>query len=98
MEMEIITLFVGQFLLIYVLGIQSLMVRDDNYVGAAIGATLIGISQFYLTSLISNMGIESIGTLAWCVFVVAGPLAIVTSMKTHPFIARLTKKKNKKIN
>jgi hypothetical protein len=96
--MEIITLFVGQFLMIYVLGLQSLMVRDNNYIGAAIGSTLIGISQFYLTSLISDMGLESIGTMAWYVFVVAGPLAIVTSMKTHPFIAQLTKKKNKKIN
>jgi hypothetical protein len=95
--MEIFILFVGQFLMIYVLGLQSLMVRDNNYIGAAIGSTLIGISQFYLTSLISSMGLESIGTVAWYVFVVAGPLAIVASMKTHPFIAQLTKRKDKKI-
>jgi hypothetical protein len=94
--MEIFTLFVGQFLMIYVLGLQSLMVRDNNYIGAAIGSTLIGISQFYLTSLIADMGLESIGTIAWYVFIIAGPLAIVTSMKTHPFIAQLTKKKIKK--
>jgi hypothetical protein len=92
-----ITLFLCQFVTIYMLGIQSLMVRDNNYIGAMLGSLIIGTTQFYLLSVISEMGFESIGTALWYAFIAAGPLAIATSMKTHPYISKfvlLLKRKN----
>jgi hypothetical protein len=78
------------------LGLQSLMVRDDNRIGAASGSLMIGISQFYLLAVIGSMGIDSIGTLDWISFILAGPIGIVCSMSAHPYIVKtVTKFKDK---
>ena len=86
-----IDLFICQFITVYMLGIQSLMVRDNNYIGAMIGSLIIGSTQFYLMAVISKIGFESIGTTIWFIFIVAGPIAIAASMHTHPYISKLMK-------
>lgn len=65
------------------------MVRDHNYVGAAIGSTLIGLCQFYIYSIIPD--IEKY-TLGWATFIIAGPIAIVLAMKSHNKTAHLLEK------
>jgi hypothetical protein len=64
------------------------MVRDHNYIGAAIGSTLIGISQFYIYKVVQSI---EVGTLVWLSFIVAGPMAIVTAMKFHSYVSNLLK-------
>lgn len=88
-----ILIFSCQFCAIFLLGLQSLMVRDDNKYGAAIGSYLIGTTQFYLYSVIGDMGTESFGGTEWWSFVLAGPIAIVFSMYAHPHINRVIFKK-----
>ena len=87
--MSILIIFLSQFLCVFLLGIQSLMVRDSNCYGAAMGSLMIGISQFYIFSIIGGLGVEDIGGLKWFAFIFAGPLAIVISIKTHPLILKL---------
>tara|TARA_R110002167_G_C12311787_1_gene618212 strand:+ start:136 stop:384 length:249 start_codon:yes stop_codon:yes gene_type:complete len=80
------------------LGMQSLMVRDSNYIGAMLNSFMIGTAQFYLLSVISEMGLESIGTSFWYAYIIAGPLGIAASIKTHSYISKiilLTKKRPK---
>tara|TARA_R110000822_G_scaffold236402_2_gene367009 strand:- start:10313 stop:10531 length:219 start_codon:yes stop_codon:yes gene_type:complete len=64
---------------------QSLMVRDNHYLGAAIGSLLIGVCQFYIYNVTGSFSILS---LDWFVFIFAGPIAIVSAMKTHPIIMK----------
>lgn len=82
------TIFINQFLVIYMLGLQSLMVRDGNIVGAMAGSLAIGIGSFYLYGAIGQLGPEAIGTSMFYAFIVAGPLAIATAMKTHPLLQK----------
>ena len=91
--MNELIIFCSQFLCVFLLGIQSLMVRDSNCYGAATGSLLIGISQFYIFSVIGGLSASDIGSLNFIAFVVAGPIAIITSIKTHPLIASIFKKK-----
>jgi len=83
-----IVIFISQFAVVYLLGIQSLMVRDSNCVGAAAGAIFIAISQFYVFSIIGNLTAGDMLTVNSLAFICAGPLAIVTSIKTHPIIIK----------
>ena len=87
-------IFVCQFLTIFLLGMQSLMVRDDNRLGAATGSLMIGISQFYVLSVISDMGIDAVGTFQWIAFILAGPAGIVASMTAHPYIVKKLRGRN----
>ena len=71
------------------------MVRDSNCYGAAVGSLLIGISQFYIFSVIGGLSASDIGSSSFIAFVIAGPIAIVVSIKTHPLINSLFKVKIK---
>lgn len=79
-------IFVCQFCAVFLLGLQSLMVRDNNKIGAAINSYLIGTTQFYLYSVIGQIGAGNIGSSSWWAFVIAAPIAIVFSMYAHPII------------
>jgi len=81
--MDTLIVFLSQFSCVYLLGIQSLNVRDSRYVGAAITSTLLGISGFTSTSIIGGKEIEDLWTVLGLSFVVAGPLAITLAMHTH---------------
>lgn len=82
-------IFLSQFLTIYLLGMQSLMVRDNNYLGAALGSLLIGVCQFYIYNVTGSFSMFS---LDWGIFILAGPIAIVSAMKTHPLLLKLMKR------
>ena len=84
--MSELLIFSCQFAAIFLLGLQSLMVRDDNKIGAVIGSYFIGTTQFYLYSVIGQMGAGSVASSQWWAFVLAGPVAIVFSMYAHPHI------------
>lgn len=83
---ELLIIFFAQFLCVYLLGLQSLMVRDANCTGAAIGSFLIGTAQFFNYALIGKLDLTDLFSATWWLFIVAGPVAIVISIKTHPLI------------
>jgi len=78
-------IFLSQFLTIYLLGLQSLMVRDNNKLGAFIGSLLIGMCQFYIYNITGSFSMLS---LDWFLFIFAGPVAIVLAMETHPHLMK----------
>jgi hypothetical protein len=86
--MSELIIFLAQFICVFLLGIQSLMVRDSNCIGAASGSLMIGISQFYIFSIIGGLSGADIGAGDWWAFILAGPVAIVISIKTHPYISK----------
>jgi hypothetical protein len=79
-------LFIAQFCMIFLLGVQSLNVRDGHYVGAAITSLLLGIVGFTITSIIGKLHIEDLMTVVGCSFLVAGPLGIVSAMASHGWL------------
>lgn len=89
MQQEILV-FISQFLLILLLGMQSLNVRDGRYFLAAITSLLLGIMGFYVTAQIAI--VKEALTSVWWFYIVAGPLGIVTSMWLHPKVVKFLHK------
>ena len=87
--MPIYYVFLSQFCMVYLLGMQSLNVRDGRYVGAAITSALLGVFGFILTSTIGSKEAADLFTVFGFTFVVAGPLAIMAAMATHPKLIKL---------
>jgi len=77
-----ILVFVSQYLLILLLGLQSLNVRDGRVFLAAITSLLLGITGFYVTAQIAI--VKEALTSVWWFYIFAGPLGIMTSIKLHP--------------
>ena len=85
---EAIAVFVAQYLMVLLLGLQSLNVRDRHYVMAAATSFLLGVCGFYVTSIVGDAKGQSL-TILWWSFVIAGPCGIVTAMAIHPSLVRL---------
>lgn len=85
-------IFISQFLTIFLLGLQSLMVRDHIYTGAFIGSLLIGMCQFYIYNVTQTIDVY---TTHWFVFIFSGPFAIVSSMWSHPRLMKHIFRRNK---
>jgi len=85
---DVITVFVAQYFMVLLLGIQSLNVRDGHYALAAITSTLLGVCGFYITSIIGDAKGQVLSILWWS-FVIAGPCGIVTAMAIHPKLLSL---------
>ncbi len=80
---ESAAVFVAQYLMVLLLGLQSLNVRDHHYVLAGITSFLLGVCGFYVTSVVGAAKGQAL-TILWWSFVVAGPCGIVTAMAIHP--------------
>ena len=91
--MESLIVYLAQFSTVYLLGVQSLMVRDHNYVGAFLGSLFIGICQFYIYNVTDTISMLSFN---WYVFILAGPMAIMLAMRTQPCLVRLIHKVSNK--
>ncbi|TKB53291.1 hypothetical protein [Ferrimonas aestuarii] len=91
----ILTTFICQFLVVYLLGVQSLMVRDGNCIGAAMGSIAIGVTQYLVIGIISHIGVDGLFSLTGAAFLLAGPIAIVCSIKSHPKLAEWLKGKGR---
>lgn len=84
METEAI-LFLSQFAMVFLLGLQSLNVRDNRHGYAALTSLCIGLAAVCQWKLMPKASLSE--TLVW---LAAGPLAIVCSMR---FYARFGRKK-----
>lgn len=86
-----IMIFTSQFATVYLLGIQQLNVAGRHYVAAFCTSCLLGLSAFYLTASIGQAGISATFSSLWWSFMVAGPLAILLAMWSHPKLKRFLK-------
>ena len=80
---DVLKIFVAQYLTIFLLGFQSMNIRDGRKVAAAITSCCLGVSGYLTTGIISQN--YSQGMLSWVFFgfLVAGPVGIVSSMFAH---------------
>lgn len=85
---DVAIVFIAQYLMVLLLGLQSLNVRDRHYVGAAVTSFLLGVCGFFITSTVGSAKGMVLTTLWWG-FVLAGPCGIVTAMLIHPWLVRL---------
>lgn len=83
-----IKVFVAQFIVIYLLGFQQQNVTGKHYFMAFITSLILGVSSWFLTSVISVANLDAIGSLVWWSFILSGPIAIVMAMRTHSRIVK----------
>lgn len=82
--------FVVQAVYVVLLGLQSLNVNGGHRVLAAATSFALGVSGFYVTSVVgSAKGGE--GSFLWWCFVLSGPVGILAAMSLHPRLVRLFK-------
>ena len=84
-----VLIFIAQFCMIFLLGIQSMNIRDGNKLFAAITSLLLGMCGWYITGIISsayNGG--NVITPEFFSFLVAGPVGIVCSIVFYDYLGR----------
>lgn len=87
--MECVLVFTAQFFAVFLLGIQSLNVRDGRYIAAAITSFLLGVFGFVSTSIVGSKEVVDIVTSSGLSFLFAGPIGIVSAMASHNKIINL---------
>ena len=73
--MNALLLFVSTFILVFALGLQSLLANNKHYVGAFLNSFVIGIAQIGALQVIKAQTMTD-----YAAYVVGGPIAIVCSM------------------
>lgn len=84
-----LTLFASTFILVFALGAQSLNVNNGHYLLAALTSVVIGVGQMVLFKLAPNASWTEIAA-----FLLGGPFGITASMKSHPYLVRVVKKRS----
>lgn len=76
----------SQFVMILLLGLQSLNVNQRRYLAAAITSLLLGVIGFYLTGTVAEAHKDGAFTLTWWAYISGGPAGIVASMWLHQLL------------
>lgn len=76
--MTALLIFISTFTLVFALGFQSLNVNNGHYKSAFFTSFAIGLANLILFKTVPQAGFFEIGA-----YLLAGPFAIVTSMKAH---------------
>ena len=90
--LELLLIFAAQFSMVFLLGFQNQNVIGKHYIGAAITSTILGVSGFYITATIAQVGKSGVFSPEWWAYIAAGPIAIVLSMLLHPKIKNFINK------
>ena len=86
--LDVIMIFLGQFILVGLLGIQQMNVQGRHYIAAAITSLILGISAFHVTAIIAEAGKAGVFSAEYFAYLLAGPLAICTAIWSFPKIKR----------
>lgn len=73
--MNSLLLFLSTFVMVFALGLQSLLANNKHYVGAFLNSFLIGIAQIGALQVIKANTVYD-----YAAYVLGGPIAIVCSM------------------
>jgi len=87
-----IKIFLAQFLMIFLLGLQSINVNRGHKLLAALTSFGLGIAGFYVTGTIAQAYQEGMFSSMFLSFILSGPCGIVVSMMVHPKIVKWLKK------
>lgn len=80
---EAIMIFTSQFAMVFALGFQQMNVTGGHYFLAAIGSLVLGILAWVNVSIISSNNIDGLLGIVFWGYILAGPLAIMSSMYLH---------------
>ena len=83
---EVIFIFISQFIMITLVGLNQLNVVHNHLYMAMITSMLIGMCSFYNITKVSSAEAYS---AVWWAFVIAGGIAIGFSMKLHPVLVKI---------
>lgn len=81
------TLFIGTFIVVFALGLQSLNVNAGHKLAAAFTSLFIGSSQLVLFKLAPHANWSEM-----LAFVAGGPFGITASMWLHPHLVRIIRR------
>jgi hypothetical protein len=79
--MKELLVFVAQYSLVFLLGLQSRFVRDSQYTHAIITSLLLGITGYYVTMQIAI--VQEMFNSIWYAYILGGPFGIMTSIYIH---------------
>ena len=79
-------IFLAQFIVIFLLGVQQKNVTGHHYVLAFITSLVLGVAGWFLTSIVATANLEALFTTVYFAFIAAGPIAIIAAMKYHPWL------------
>lgn len=77
---EVLTIFVCQYIMIFLLGLQSLTVKDGRKIQAAIVSLCLGIMGWNTTGIVSSHYHDGMMSPIFLSFLFGGPAGIVTSI------------------
>lgn len=83
-----LTLFASSFLVVLLLGLQSLNVNNGHFILAALTSFGIGSMQMVMFKLAPHATLTEIAA-----FIGGGPLGIMSSMWLHPRMVRILKRR-----
>jgi len=86
-------IFLAQFVTVYLLGLQSLTVRDGNWRMASCISLALGLSGYYLAAAVGKLPADAWFSAPWWAYIAAGPVAICSAIKTHPHLIRVLRKR-----
>ena len=81
-------LFVSQFLLVFLLGFQSLNVVRGYYVLAFLTSMLLGVAGWFTINIVANASMYDVLSITFIVYIFAGPIAIISAMRVHELIRK----------
>ncbi len=87
--MNELIIFVSQFCLVMLLGLQSMNVQGGHKLAAAITSFLLGVSGYVVTGMSAQAYKDGFLSTIFLAFVIAGPCGIVTSMYLHPYLRKV---------
>ena len=89
-----LSLFASTYLIVFLLGFQSLNVNQGYRAMSMITSLGIGISNLLLFRIVPNMDTSWINVSA---YLLGGPLGIVSSMHFHSWLLQKKREKAKKV-
>lgn len=87
--MNEVYLFICQFTMVYLLGLQSRAVNSKQYLLAAAVSLALGIVGYYLQATLGKLPVDGWFTAPWFAYIIAGPVAICGAMWTHSKLVSL---------
>jgi len=81
--MQLITIFICQFSMVLLLGLQSRFVRDSQYIMACGNSLLLGVCGLVIAPVIADKELLQTKLLLTIVYLSAGPIAISSAIFIH---------------
>jgi hypothetical protein len=85
-------IFISQFSMIFLLGLQTINVKDGREFSAAFVSLLLSLMSWNITGTVSSHYHEGMLSLIFASFAISGPLGIVASIRLNKWMSKKRKK------